>query len=63
VLILNNYLMNNVYIIVITSYIIIFIITAFNYLYCLLSTPMKKHFWLASLNQVSAAVSVSWLWC
>ena len=43
-LILNNCLIKHVYIIVITSYTIIFIITAFNYLYCLLSTQMKNTF-------------------
>ena len=32
------------------------IITAFNHLYCLLSTQMKKHFFV-SLNQEAAAVS------
>jgi len=76
-LILNNCLFKHVYIIVITSYIIKCfhkcrviidvddkpIITAFNYLYCLStdSTQMKNTFLLALLDQVAAAVTVSWL--
>ena len=76
-LILDNCLIKHVYIVITSYIIACFfhkcrviidvddipIITAFNYLYCLStdSTQMKNTFLLALLDQVAAAVTVSWL--